>query len=599
MRGGRRWWAAALIALFPVGCGDSPSSNNNASPSSAPARPSGPAAEGRTLPAVNISKAPAPIQRMVQIVRNASAKGPFKADYAEELGALYLNHGFMPQAITCFTIVTETDPKSPFGWYDLAIAHEKNNDIPAAIAAFEKTVQVAPNYAPALIRLALLQQKDSPDKAAANYKRALTLNASLAVAHYGLGQIAAAAGHHEEAVQEFQTAIALTPNYESAHAGLAASLEALGRSEEAAKHKGVQGAAPLLDDQYYVKLMRWGLDPGMMVSDALQAAQQKKFDDAEKLLKDAVEIDSGITARIAFGGVRMMQNRPEEAAEQFRLALKQDPDSAEAKRNLGAVLVQMRQTTEAEQLFRELLAKNPSDYVSTVRLATLLAQLNRPDESIPLYVKATELSPNHPSLHLEFATALMSFSKLDEALVEVRKHLELKPNDALALQMMGTLLIATKDYKAANEALERSVAIQPRQLEAYRGLVEIALKENAPARAKAILTKALETMPKAAPLANLLAWILATTPDKEVANAQEAIDWAEKACRMAAYKSHEFLDTLAAASAAAGKFDDAVRWEKEAIRLATEAKQTASIESYQKRLALFESKQPYVEVTAP
>ena len=61
--------------------------------------------------------------------------------------------------------------------------------------------------------------------------------------------------------------------------------------------------------------------------------------------------------------------------------------------------------------------------------------------------------------------------------------------------------------------------------------------------------------------ANNLAWLLATHPDAAVRNGTEAVEWATKsvaAATSARQLEADFLDTLAAAYAEAGKFDQAV-----------------------------------------
>ena len=50
----------------------------------------------------------------------------------------------------------------------------------------------------------------------------------------------------------------------------------------------------------------------------------------------------------------------------------------------------------------------------------------------------------------------------------------------------------------------------------------------------------------------------------------------------------KYLDTLAAAYAANGQFDEAVHWQSQAVELAEEAEK----EDYRRRLALYEAGQP-------
>ncbi len=64
---------------------------------------------------------------------------------------------------------------------------------------------------------------------------------------------------------------------------------------------------------------------------------------------------------------------------------------------------------------------------------------------------------------------------------------------------------------------------------------------------------------------NALAWILATSPDPDVRNGPEAVRWARTAVERE--PNVQRLDTLAAAHAEAGQFDDAVAAIEQAIDL--------------------------------
>ena len=67
------------------------------------------------------------------------------------------------------------------------------------------------------------------------------------------------------------------------------------------------------------------------------------------------------------------------------------------------------------------------------------------------------------------------------------------------------------------------------------------------------------------------------------------------ACELTAHRVPGYLDTLAAAHAEAGQFDDAIRWQEKAIEL-VEAEKKADYES---RLVLYRAGKPYRELDDP
>lgn len=63
------------------------------------------------------------------------------------------------------------------------------------------------------------------------------------------------------------------------------------------------------------------------------------------------------------------------------------------------------------------------------------------------------------------------------------------------------------------------------------------------------------------------AWLYATALDDRVRDARQALVDAQKACESSSWNDDNYLDTLAAAYAENGIFDEAVKWEKTAIEL--------------------------------
>jgi tetratricopeptide (TPR) repeat protein len=66
---------------------------------------------------------------------------------------------------------------------------------------------------------------------------------------------------------------------------------------------------------------------------------------------------------------------------------------------------------------------------------------------------------------------------------------------------------------------------------------------------------------------NGLAFLQATSPNAKVWNGDKALASAPKACELSKWKSYYAFDTLAAAYASKGYFEDAVRWQRKAITL--------------------------------
>jgi serine/threonine-protein kinase len=91
---------------------------------------------------------------------------------------------------------------------------------------------------------------------------------------------------------------------------------------------------------------------------------------------------------------------------------------------------------------------------------------------------------------------------------------------------------------------------------------------------------------------NGVAWLMATCSDASLRNGRIAVEQAQKAVAATNRKDPNVLDTLAAAYAENGQFDQAVRTQKEAMVLITSE---TALKDYRSRLDLYEANEPYRE----
>ncbi|MEM7280308.1 MAG: tetratricopeptide repeat protein [Pseudomonadota bacterium] len=93
--------------------------------------------------------------------------------------------------------------------------------------------------------------------------------------------------------------------------------------------------------------------------------------------------------------------------------------------------------------------------------------------------------------------------------------------------------------------------------------------------------------------ANELAWLLSTNPDDALRDGEEAIRIMEDAIADQS-RSDQWVDTLAAAYAEAGDFDNAISHQLEAITLAEQTQtDSETLSEFRQRLAAYEARQPW------
>ena len=107
------------------------------------------------------------------------------------------------------------------------------------------------------------------------------------------------------------------------------------------------------------------------------------------------------------------------------------------------------------------------------------------------------------------------------------------------------------------------------------------------------MRRALRLNPTDGGVLNDLAWVLATSPDASLRSGKEAVQLAEQAVKPSGGKEPALLDTLAAAYAEAGRFQDAARTAREALQLATSQKNQRLADSLHKRIKVYDEGKPW------
>ena len=131
---------------------------------------------------------------------------------------------------------------------------------------------------------------------------------------------------------------------------------------------------------------------------------------------------------------------------------------------------------------------------------------------------------------------------------------------------------------------ESRLESQPEFAVAHFWLGFVSEQQRKPAKALHHYERALAIEPDHIQAQNSMAWLLATSSDAGIRDGEAAVGWARSAAKATQYQNLQMLDTLAAAYAEAGRFDEAVHWQAEALKLASgdvKAEFHARMERYQ------------------
>ncbi|MCU0916364.1 MAG: tetratricopeptide repeat protein [Planctomycetes bacterium] len=205
-----------------------------------------------------------------------------------------------------------------------------------------------------------------------------------------------------------------------------------------------------------------------------------------------------------------------------------------------------------------------ADYYTHYRIGIGHEQRHEYAQAIEEFrIALAEKSDHAESLYL-LASCLARLHREREALAYAREAIRLVPGSVPVHGLLGSILCSTGHYGEALIHLETAHAANPSDVS----------------------------------LANNLAWLLATCPEGMFRDGPRALQLAEWACQATAYKSPPLLDSLAAAYAEVGRFDEAVRTIQKAIAI-VRGNPKASTAILESRLGLYQAAKPCRDVSAP
>ena len=202
-----------------------------------------------------------------------------------------------------------------------------------------------------------------------------------------------------------------------------------------------------------------------------------------------------------------------------------------------------------------------------------------------------EKRPDNPRARLNYGIDLYAAGHLAEAERELREAVRLRNTSAAAHANLGAVLCGLGQIDEGISHLTSALSLDPEYSTAHGNLAEAYASRGQRALAAEQFALAVKASPDNPFLLNRLAWLLATSPENEVRNGRRAVDLAERAVSLTSRQDLMSLETLSAAYAEAGRFDEAVTTGREALALAERQGNGAAATGLAKRIPLFEAHQ--------
>ena len=243
------------------------------------------------------------------------------------------------------------------------------------------------------------------------------------------------------------------------------------------------------------------------------------------------------------------------SAADFQAALELNPRNWRAMHNRGVSFAQQGQFAEAFDDFNRVVQLNPRYAKAYANRATLYVQAKDLHSATKDYELAIQQDNQFATAYVGLGRVCHMLGRWDDAIESFNAAVEIEPNSPDIVCSRGDLQADMGNYGRALTDYARTIELDSEFAHAYRNG----------------------------------AWLLATCPDEEFRDPDNAVLGAQQALEYSYGDRHVALDTLAAAYASNGQFEEAVATLNQAVEIAPQEAKLA----YLARLELYQANEPF------
>ena len=275
---------------------------------------------------------------------------------------------------------------------NLGEMERQRGKLPQALVALRRAVALDPKSAQALNNLGIVHyDRREFAEAVKCYEQAIAVNTSYAEAHNNLGNALRALGRFDEALDHYQRALLIRENYPGAYNNMASILR---DRDQVAEAEFAYRKAITLSPRYFEA---YGNLATLLV-------QHERADEALRVLGDALRIEpKHAPILIHVARTQLHVGNHAQAEQACRLALEQDPNSAEAHAMLGEMLHEADRFNEALTSFETALTLKPEFGEARNHYGICLKSVGRLDDAREQLIKSLEFNPRAYGIYANLA----------------------------------------------------------------------------------------------------------------------------------------------------------------------------------------------------
>lgn len=396
-----------------------------------------------------------------------------------------------------------------------------------------------------------------PENAAALFERALVLQPDHLPSLVWLGAMRLLMGDADAADAPLARALALRPGDAAAlyHAGRVALARHDYRLAADRLERALAGQPRASSVHYSLSLAYRGLGKTDSADRELRARGAVDPVPSDPLMNVVADLLQNATAFEVRGAQALAERRWSEAAEALRQAVALAPDNAFVHLNLGTALFETGDATGALAQFREAVRLTPTLAKAHYGIGIVSEAAGRDADAIRGFSDAVRVDPGFLEAHLSLADTLRRNRRDAEAVPHYRTILTANPSASAAHFGLAMAYVRLRQYRDARDVLARASTLFPDQ----------------------------------PGFAHALARVLAAAPDDGVREGARALALVQRLLEQ--QRTLELAQTMAMALAEVGQYEEAARWQRDAMA-AAQADRSAAGGRLAGNLSLYERRLP-------
>ncbi|MCK5243179.1 tetratricopeptide repeat protein [bacterium] len=188
-----------------------------------------------------------------------------------------------------------------------------------------------------------------------------------------------------------------------------------------------------------------------------------KFDQARQQLEHLISAKvSDALTHYLMGSIYRQKGFKYLAVDEFRLAIRVDPDLVEAYLGLASVLLEINEAQNAVVVLREAGVRFSRIPQVLSNYGLVLLWVEEPKQAVKAFKKALRLTPEKPALHFHIGRAYFKDNQFKRAVAAWKQAIALDPKLAAAYNFLGyTHAERGKQLKQAEQWIKKALQLDP------------------------------------------------------------------------------------------------------------------------------------------